>query len=153
MNRSMTGLCITIALLACTARPLQAQADKAVTIVNANVATEAELAKLPHMNVTMAKALVGRRPFATMTALDMFLGGQGLTREQRTELYGRLFVPVNLNTAGDADILLIPGVGNRLLREFKEYRPYKAMEQFRREIGKYVSKEEVARLERYVTIN
>jgi hypothetical protein len=39
-----------------------------------------------------------------------------------------------------------------MLREFKEYRPYKAMEQFRREMGKYVSKEEVARLERYVMI-
>jgi hypothetical protein len=40
-----------------------------------------------------------------------------------------------------------------MLHEFKEYRPYKAIEQFRREIGKYVDKREVARLERYVTIN
>jgi radical SAM superfamily enzyme with C-terminal helix-hairpin-helix motif len=58
-----------------------------------------------------------------------------------------------LNAASDADILTIPGLGNRMLGEFKEYRPYKAMEQFRREIGKYVSKEEVARFERYVIIN
>jgi hypothetical protein len=36
--------------------------------------------------------------------------------------------------------------------EFEEYRPYRAMEQFRREIGKYVDQAEVARLERYVTI-
>ena len=40
-----------------------------------------------------------------------------------------------------------------MLREFKEYRPYKQIEQFRREIGKYVNKEEVARFERYVTLN
>jgi hypothetical protein len=40
-----------------------------------------------------------------------------------------------------------------MLGEFKEYRPYKAMAQFRREIGKYVDDKEVARLERYVTIN
>jgi hypothetical protein len=39
-----------------------------------------------------------------------------------------------------------------MLREFKEYRPYTNIEQFRREIGKYVSKDEVARLERYVLI-
>ena len=38
-----------------------------------------------------------------------------------------------------------------MLGEFKEYRPYKAMQQFRREIGKYVDDKEVARLERYVT--
>ena len=59
---------------------------------------------------------------------------------------------IDLNTASDQDILTIPGLGQRMLREFKEYRPYKSMEQFRREIGKYVDKQEVARLERYVTI-
>ena len=51
-----------------------------------------------------------------------------------------------------ADLLTIPGLGNRMLREFKEYRPYDGIERFRREIGTYVSKEEVARLERYVTV-
>jgi DNA uptake protein ComE-like DNA-binding protein len=59
---------------------------------------------------------------------------------------------VNLNTASNAEILLIPGLGNRMLHEFKEYRPYRALAQFRREIGKYVDDKEVARLERYVTI-
>ena len=54
--------------------------------------------------------------------------------------------------ATDEDILSIPGVGQRLLREFKEYRPYKNIETFRREIGKYVNDKEVARLERYVTL-
>jgi DNA uptake protein ComE-like DNA-binding protein len=59
---------------------------------------------------------------------------------------------INLNTASDAEILSIPGVGQRMLHEFKEYRPYTSMDQFRREIGKYVDKAEVARLEQYVTI-
>jgi DNA uptake protein ComE-like DNA-binding protein len=63
-----------------------------------------------------------------------------------------VFLPIDLNTASDEDILSIPGLGPKMLREFKEYRPYKDLEQFRREIGKYVSKDEVARLERYVTI-
>lgn len=152
MNRALLILGMTLVLVPCALRPLDAQAAKPATIVDANTASEAELARLPHMNAAIAKAVVGRRPFASITALDMFLEGQKLTRAQRTELYARLFVPINLNTASDADILLIPGVGNRMLREFKEYRPYKAIEQFRREIGKYVSKEEVARLEQYVTI-
>ena len=39
-----------------------------------------------------------------------------------------------------------------MLHEFKEYRPYGNIEQFRREIGKYVDEDEVARLERYVVI-
>jgi len=213
MIRFITSVCIAMALVTCAAAAVDAQVGKSVTIVDPNVAAEAELAKLPHMNATIAKALVGRRPFLNMTALDMFLQGQKLTRAQLTELYGRLFLhinlntasseeiqlipglgarmlrefleyrpykalavfhreidkyvddaelarleqyvfaPIDLNTASDADILTIPGLGNRMLREFKEYRPYKAMEQFRREMGKYVSKEEVARLERYVAIN
>ncbi len=61
-------------------------------------------------------------------------------------------VPININTATDAEILAIPGMGPRMLREFKEYRPYKSIEQFRREIGKYVDKAEVARLEKYIVI-
>ena len=61
-------------------------------------------------------------------------------------------VPININTATDAEILAIPGVGPRMLREFKEYRPYTSIEQFRREIGKYVDKAEVARLEKYIVI-
>ena len=59
---------------------------------------------------------------------------------------------IDLNTATDAEILAIPGMGPRMLREFKEYRPYTSMAQFRREIGKYVDKAEVARLEKYVYI-
>jgi hypothetical protein len=46
----------------------------------------------------------------------------------------------------------IPGMGPRMLHEFKEYRPYTSIEQFRREIGKYVDKAEVARFEQYITI-
>jgi len=61
-------------------------------------------------------------------------------------------VAININTATDAEILRIPGVGPRMLREFKEYRPWTSIEQFRREIGKYVDKAEVARLEKYIVI-
>ena len=39
-----------------------------------------------------------------------------------------------------------------MVQEFKEYRPYKCIEQFRREMGKYVDAKEVARMERYVMI-
>ncbi len=39
-----------------------------------------------------------------------------------------------------------------MLHEFKEYRPYKDLAQFRREVGKYVDDTELARLERFVTL-
>ncbi|MBA3727270.1 MAG: helix-hairpin-helix domain-containing protein [Armatimonadetes bacterium] len=61
-------------------------------------------------------------------------------------------VPININTATDAEILRIPGMGPRMLHDFKEYRPYASIAQFRREIGKCVDKAEVARLEQYILI-
>jgi DNA uptake protein ComE-like DNA-binding protein len=63
-----------------------------------------------------------------------------------------VFIQIDLNAASDEDILTIPGMGPRMLHEFKEYRPYDTIEKFRREIGKYVDANEVKRLERYVTI-
>jgi hypothetical protein len=39
-----------------------------------------------------------------------------------------------------------------MLHEFLEYRPYRAMAQFEREMGKYVDDGEVARLARYVEV-
>jgi DNA uptake protein ComE-like DNA-binding protein len=74
------------------------------------------------------------------------------TTTSGTNPSGAAIVPININTATDAEILKIPGVGPRMLREFKEYRPYTSIEQFRREIGKYVDKAEVARLEQYIVI-
>ena len=125
--------------------------DGGQNVLNANTALEAELLAVPHITSTLAKTIVERRPLKTIRDLDMVL--QSLSRQQRSEVYGRLFVPVNLNTATDAEILTIPGLGQRMLREFKEYRPYKSIEQFRREIGKYVSRQEVSRLEQYVSLN
>jgi DNA uptake protein ComE-like DNA-binding protein len=60
--------------------------------------------------------------------------------------------PLNVNTASDAQLLSIPGVGQRMLREFKEYRPYVNVEQFRREIGKYVDDKQVNTWLEYVFV-
>lgn len=60
---------------------------------------------------------------------------------------------LNLNTV-TADQLLgtIPGFPNRMVREFQEYRPYVSIQQFRREIGKYVGDAQVAEWEKYVYV-
>src|SRR6185312_4540435 len=58
---------------------------------------------------------------------------------------------VNLNTASEADLLrAIPNLGNRMVHEFEEYRPYRSIFQFRKEIGKYVDQAQVAEYEKYV---
>ena len=191
---------------------VNAQVGKSLGLIDANSAAEKDLLALPHMTPAIAKGLIEKRPFMSVLDLNSYLLGQSLSAQQAAEFYERAFVhinlntatreeivlipragnrmarefaeyrpwrnfaqfnkeigkyvgpaetarlaqygfiPINLNTATDEDILSIPGLGPRMLREFKEYRPYRTIEQFRKEIGKYVGAKEVARLERYVTI-
>lgn len=131
--------------------PAAAQTVPSDRLLNPNLATEQELLALPHLNATLVRSVLMKRPYKTMLELNAQLS-PALSKDQLTQLYGRLFLPLNLNSASREEILLIPGVGPRIAHEFEEYRPYKAMQQFRKEIGKYVDEKEVARLERYVTL-
>src|SRR5688572_28993517 len=137
-------------ICASTLPSVHAQVGRRQNVLDANTASDKELAALPHMTPALVKAIVDRRPFASIKELDTVL--QPLTAQQRAELYRRMFVAINLNTASREEILLIPGVGERIAHEFEEYRPYKALAQFRKEIGKYVDDREVARLEQYVFV-
>jgi DNA uptake protein ComE-like DNA-binding protein len=119
-------------------------------LLDPNSATREQLAAVVQDTGAVTVLLAGR-PYADMLAVDRALAGK-MNAEQRKALYARVFKPIDLNTAKAEEILLIPGVGARMRHEFEEYRPYKDMAQFRREIGKYVDNTELARLERYVTI-
>jgi DNA uptake protein ComE-like DNA-binding protein len=119
-------------------------------MLDPNTASREQLAAVPGMTDSAAARLVAGRPFADMTAVNGALAG--LSEAQRDSIYAQVWLPLDLNSAKPEEIELIPGVGPRMRHEFEEYRPYTSIEQFRREIGKYVDSTEVARLERYVTI-
>jgi DNA uptake protein ComE-like DNA-binding protein len=121
-------------------------------LLDPNVATEKDLAGLPHMTPAIVKAMLAARPFMSVTDLNTFLLGQKLTPEQATDFYQKAFVHVNLNTGTSEEIMLIPGAGKRMVREFAEYRPWKAWAQFDKEISKYVGQAETDRLKQYVFI-
>jgi DNA uptake protein ComE-like DNA-binding protein len=127
------------------------QVGKSQGLINPNLASEKDLVALPHMNASLAKAIIQERPFANMADLNAMLS-KSLNNNQLADLYAKMFEPINLNTASEAEIMLIPGMGKRMVREFLEYRPYRTMAQFRKEIGKYVDGKEVARLEQYVFV-
>ena len=147
MTATMVALILALAL----SNIGQAQVGRSEGLVNPDLANEKELLSLPHMNATLVKDIMERRPFLKMSDLNSLLA-PSLRKEQLAELYGKMFVQINLNTATQEEILLIPGVGKRMLHEFEEYRPYKTLAQFRKEIGKYVDQKELARLEQYVFV-
>jgi DNA uptake protein ComE-like DNA-binding protein len=141
----------TLLSLVLAAAPLYAQVGKNQNVVDPNLADRAALRALPHVTDALADAIIAARPYTTAAALDAVVA-KTLGEAQRAELYARLFRQINLNTASRAEIMLVPGMTSRMAHEFEEYRPYTSLEQFRREIGKYVDAAEVARFEQYVFI-
>jgi DNA uptake protein ComE-like DNA-binding protein len=143
-----SALTILVALMAAAGL---AQVGKNDSVVNPNLAGKDELLRLTHLDENLVASILEQRPSIGMLALHGLLQPV-LSEEALEELYAQLFVPIDLNTASREEILLVPGLGPRMAHEFEEYRPYKAMAQFRREIGKYVDDDEVARLEQYVFV-
>jgi DNA uptake protein ComE-like DNA-binding protein len=151
MRRRIFQLAVVAAALA----PLTASAQlgRQMGLVDPNVATEAQLLAVPHMTAAVVKDLMAARPFKNTVELNTWLLSKGLTQQQLGESYMKMFIHVNLNVSPRDEILLIPRAGNRMAREFDEYKPYNGgYAQFRREIGKYVNEQEVAHLEQYTFI-
>jgi len=144
-------LTATLLSLIIGAAPIYAQVGKNQNVVDPNLADRATLRSLPHVADALADAIIAARPFTSAAALDAVVA-KTLGQAERTELYARLFRQINLNAASREEIMLIPGMTSRMAHEFEEYRPYTQLEQFRREIGKYVDSTEVARLEQYVFV-
>ena len=130
--RKRIGMVLTFfVLLAFAPNSGEAQLGRQSGLLDPNIATEQQLAALPHMNAALAKSVIDSRPFLSMTELNALLS-KSLSKEQLAELYAKTFLHVNLNTASESEILLIPSLGPRMAHEFEEYRPYRALEQFRR---------------------
>ncbi|NKB89374.1 MAG: hypothetical protein GKS06_14235 [Acidobacteria bacterium] len=128
-----------------------AQVGTNANLLNPNLASEAELAAVTELGASGAQVIVAGRPWLSMAAVHAAVGSD-LSEDQQAALYARVWLPINLNDVTDAEVLLIPGVGNRMAHEFEEYKPYAGLAEFRREMGKYVDDDEVARLEQYVFV-
>jgi hypothetical protein len=120
--------------------------------VNLNLAPQAEILLIPRAGRRMAHEFDEYKPYTGGYAQFRREIGKYVNEQEVAHLEQYTFIPIDLNTASDSVIMTIPGMGPKMLHEFKEYRPYPNIEKFRREIGKYVNEKEVARLERYVFV-
>jgi DNA uptake protein ComE-like DNA-binding protein len=60
---------------------------------------------------------------------------------------------LNLNTATREEFLAkVPNLGSRMAHEFEEYRPYRSIQQFRKEMAKYVPADKIAEYERHIFV-
>ena len=126
-------------------------ASEATTVVDANTATAEQLAGTAGVTPELAEAIVAGQPYASVTDLNAKLL-ETLSQDEAANVLVNVFVPVNLNTGTEEEIRLIPGMTDKMVHEFEEYRPYADMGVFDREIGKYVDEAEVERFKNYVTL-
>jgi len=145
-------LFVVLALILARSAGSYGQVGKSLGVVDANTVAEKDLLTFPHMTPAIVKGLIEKRPFASITDLQAYLVTQKLTAEQGMEFYAKAFVHINLNTATREEILLVPGAGTRMAREFPEYRPWKTWAQFDKEISKYVGQEATDKLKQYTFI-
>jgi len=120
-------------------------------LMDPNEASVDALLAVEGLDQAAVDALVAGRPFDDMLQVDAVLA-EHMGEAGREMVYASVWKPLDLNQASGEEILLIPGVGERMEHEFEEYRPYRAMAEFRREIGKYVDEAEVERLAQYVEL-
>ena len=151
MKRSILSAILATAFVAPN---LHAQLGRQQGLIEPNVAADSTLRTLPYMTDAIVQAIKDARPILSVVTLDSLLAANSVTKPQRDSLYRRMWIHVDLNRGTDAEFLLIPGAGRRMLGEFKEYRPWTSFAQFSREIGKYVRNTpgEVERLEQYMFI-
>ena len=119
--------------------------------INLNTATAAEIMLIPGAGKRMAHEFEEYRPWRSYAQFEKEIG-KYVDAKEVARLAQYTFIPLNLNTATEADFMTIPGAGKRMAHEFEEYRPWKTQAQFEKEIGKYVDAKEVKRLWRYVYI-
>jgi hypothetical protein len=123
-------------------------------LIDPNAVPETVLAEIHGLSDSAIAAVIAGRPFATPSALHAVIGGL-LTDDEQKQVYELMFIKVGLNSGAEEDYRLIPSTmsAGKLAHEFDEYRPYESIDQFRREMAKYVSDDEVAYLARFVTLD
>ena len=133
------------------ATDMEADMADASGVIDASTATQEQLTAIDGMTPELAAAIVEGQPYASVVELNDAMVA-ATDEATAASLLETVFVPVNLNDATEEQLRLIPGMTDKMVHEFEEYRPYADMAEFDREIGKYVDEEEVARFRQYVTL-
>jgi DNA uptake protein ComE-like DNA-binding protein len=153
MNMSVKELIVLIVaaamLSACGAAPAASAPVAAAAPTSAPATVEAPAATDAAPAPADTAAVVG--PAAT-TAREVTPPATATAEPVAAPVVAQAPTKLNLNTATGDEFQTVPNVGNRMVREFMEYRPYDSIQQFRREIGKYVDEATVAEYEKYVYV-
>jgi len=134
-----------------TQEQISAIYERAFVHLNLNTATAAEILLVPRIASRMTREFEEYRIWVNFAQFDSEIG-KYVDDAEVARLKQYVFIPMDLNTATDDQFRTIPQLPGNMIREFNEYKPWKAKAQVAREISKYVGDKETARLWRFLTI-
>ena len=150
-NNYYSLLTLVLTFLTFSDGAITAQSGNKNKLVNPNIADSKSLQEVKFISKEFADSLIKGKPYHSMEKLHKNLMSE-FNSDQVKEILSQMCIQMNLNKVSEESLLLIPNLGPKIAHEIEEYRPYVSFKQFRNEIGKYVSKKEVARLKQYFFI-
>jgi DNA uptake protein ComE-like DNA-binding protein len=125
-------------LLAQGLTPAQAMElyPKAFVHINLNTATKDEILLVPGAGTKMTIEFPEYRPWKTWAQFDRQIGKYIGGAENAQKLAQYTFIPMNANTAADADLMTVPGANQAWVDKLKKGRPYKTAADLEKALGK-----------------
>jgi hypothetical protein len=141
-----------LGMLAFVSASADAQLGRQQGLVEPNVAADSVILALPHVTPALLEGLKAARPILSATVLDSIAAAKALNKAQRTTLFGRMFVHVDLNRGTEDEIMVIPGMDTTTAKAIVAGRPWKSFADFGTAMTKRKTAAEAARLEQYFFI-
>ena len=109
--------------------------SKAFVHINLNTATAAEIMLVPNAGKRMAHEFEEYRPWRNYAQFDKEIG-KYVGAEATAKLAQYTFIPMNANSASDADLMTVPGATQAWVDAVKKGRPYKTAADLEKTAGK-----------------
>ena len=120
--------------------------------ININTASMDELMTIPGVGDKIASEIEDYRPYVSLEQFETELG-KYLDAASLKDIEANITLGLaNLNTATEAELAALPGIGPKIAAEIEEYRPYTSSKQLEGELGKYFDAETIANIEAISTI-
>jgi len=118
-----------------TAEQAMAFYRKAFVHINLNTATSEEILLVPGAGRKMAHEFAEYRPWKTWAQFDREIG-KYVGAAATAQLAQYTFIPMNANTASDADLLTVQGADQAWVDKVKKGRPYTSIADLEKAAGK-----------------
>jgi DNA uptake protein ComE-like DNA-binding protein len=122
---------------------------KAFVHINLNTATPEEIKLIPGAGKKMAKEFEEYRPWKSWAQFNKKISKYvGEKEVERLAQY--CFIPLDVNKATDEELATIPGVTKPTLEQISKGRPWKTMEDFKKDFAKTAGDKDARRIARFL---